>query len=208
MSLLSNLLEHLPNFSQLLPATAVIAITVFVTKECIEWRRRSAADNRKLRAIRMVLARECELNYHSVTSLSDTLEDMKMAGVDKDASRISVSEARTSGYVVQINAGKNSSASVLRGVHRDALLKHLVDIAMLDERFYAKCESALDDLAEADHVYQSLVHGPPIHFPSTPENYYEGVIDYGVAQLSRSTDTLKTLYFACKGSELKRGRLR
>ena len=209
MNCLSYLLSVIPSFSQLLPITAFVAILVFMTKEILEWRRRSAADARKIRALKKVLARDCELNYWAMTQLSDTLTKMRESGVSEDASRISISKRAGGGFLVMVEDGDGSGGGgMLPSIQRDALLKHLVEIAALDESFYAKCESALDGLSEADHVHQSLVHGPDKHFPSTPENYYEGLIDYGLGELNDSAAKLKNLYLACTGSELKRGKLR
>lgn len=91
----------------------------------------------------------------------------------------------------------SGSGGVLVGIQRGIFLKYLVEIAGLDEGFYSKCEIALDGLSEADHVYQSLVHGPEKHFPSTPEGYYKGLIDYGLEELNDSIAGLQELYLVC-----------
>jgi hypothetical protein len=83
-----------------------------------------------------------------------------------------------------------------------------VEIAGLYGSFYAKCEIAFDGLSEADHVFQLLVHGPEKHFPSTLENYYDGLIDYGLRELKDSVNGLQELYFLCTGTVLEHGKLR
>ena len=209
MNYLSNVLASLPSFWQLLPATALVAILIFFVKECLEGRRRKSADARKVRALKKVLARECQLNFSAIGRLRDILTEMQESGVPEDATRLSLSKSPAGGYVYMItNHAGSGSGGVLVGIQRDSLQKYLVEIAGLNEGFYSKCEIALDGLSEADHVYQSLVHGPEKNFPSTPENYYEGLIDYGLRELSDSIAALQELYLACTGSVLQQGKLR
>ncbi|MFM0389636.1 hypothetical protein [Paraburkholderia dipogonis] len=209
MEYLSAFLASLPDFSKLLPATTLVAILIFLVKEYLEARRRTAADKRKVRALKKVLGRECQLNYSAIDRLRDTLAAIQEFGVAEDASRLSISESPAGGYVFMITDRDGSGrGGVLVGIQRDSLLKHLVEIAALDEMFYSKCEFVLDGLSEADHVYQSLVHGPEKHFPSTPEHYYEGVVDYGLRELNDSIAALKELYLVCTGSVLRQGKLR
>lgn len=209
MKYLSKVLDFLPSFWQLLPATALVAILIFFVKEYLEGRRRKSADARKVQALKKVLARECQLNFYAIGRLRDTLTEMQESGVTEDATRLPLSKSSAGGYVYMITDHTGSgSGGALVGIQRDSLLKYLVEIAALNEDLYSKCEIALDGLSEADHVYQSLVHGPEKHFPSTPENYYEGLIDYGLRELKDSIAALQELYLACTGSALLQGKLR
>ncbi|CAM5494537.1 hypothetical protein AFAE65S_03657 [Alcaligenes phenolicus] len=209
MEFLSDLLSSLPSFWQLLPATAVITILIFLVKEHLEGRRRKAADARKVQALKKVLARECQLNYSAIGRLRDTLTAIHGSGVTEDATLLSISKSPAGSYVYMItNSAGSSHGGVLVGIQRDSLLKYLVEIAALDKSFYSKCEIALDGLSEADHVFQSLVHGPEKHFPSTPESYYKGLADYGLGELDDSIAALQELYLLCTGSVLRQGKLR
>ena len=209
MKYLNDVLASLAGLSQLLPATVLVAILIFLAREILEGRRRKAADARKVKALKMVLARECQLNYTAIGRLRDTLMEIKEHGVTEDAARLSLSNNAAGGYIYMITDHSGSGVGgVLIAIQRDTLLKYLVEIAGLDEGFYSKCEIALDGLSEADHVYQGLVHGPEKHFPSTPENYYKGLIDYGLAELNESIARLQELYLVCTGSVLQQGKLR
>lgn len=209
MKCLSNFLANLPDFTQLLPLTAVVAILLFLTKEGLELRRRRAAEGRKLRALKKVLARDCEINFFAIQSLSRTLTEMRDYGVAEDASIFSITRESAGDYSYTLTTHEGAwGGGVLRSIRRDSLLKHMVEIASFDGALYSKCESALDGLTEADHVYLSTVHGPGGNFPSTKENYYDGLIEYGIEELERSTASLKGLYRECTGSELTKGKLR
>lgn len=198
-----------PDLSQWLPATAIVAVLVFATREILEWRRRSAADARKLRALKKVLARECELNYWQIDKLNEVLTGMREVDIQEDAARVSFAESASGGFVVTITSRDgNGWGGMLQGVQKDVLLKHLVEIAALSEQLSLLCECALDALAEAEHVFSSLVYGPEAHFPSTRENYFDGLIDYGLEELRKSSSAVKELYFSCTGLELTRGKLR
>jgi hypothetical protein len=209
MKSINDLLANLPSMSDVLPATALIAILLFVVREGLEGRRRKGADARKVQALKKVLARECQLNYSAVDRLRETLMEMQAFGVTEDATRLSIENNPSGGYIYMISdAAGPCHGGVLVGIQKDSLLKYLVDIAALDESFYWKCESALDGLAEADHVFQSLVHGPKKHFPSTAENYYDGLTEYGLRETNDSIAALQELYLACTGSVLQQGKLR
>lgn len=209
MKCLTDILALLPSLDQLLPITAVVAILIFLLKEFLEARRRKAVDTRKVQALKTVLARECQLNYYAISQLRNTLTEMRESGVTEDATRISLSKSAADGYVCMItDPDGHGTGSVLVGIQRDTFLKYLVEIAGLDQEFYSRCEIALDSLSEADHVYRSLVHGPEKHFPSTPENYYDGLVDYGLSELNDSITALEGLYLFCTGSALQRGKLR
>jgi hypothetical protein len=209
MKSLTDFLAGLPSISQFLPVTAIVAILIFLLKEIVEWRRRKAADVRKIQALKKVLARECQLNYTAVDRLRDTLTEMQTSGVTKDANRLTLEKSPAGGYIYTISDHSGSGiGGVLLAIQRDTFLKYLVEIAGLDASFYAKCEIALDGLSEADHVFQLLVHGPEKHFPSTLENYYDGLIDYGLRELKDSVNRLQELYFLCTGTVLEHGKLR
>jgi hypothetical protein len=208
MENLCDFLSVLPTFSQLLPATAFVAILIFAFKEYLEARRRNAADIRKVLALKKVLARDCQLNYTAIDRLIIVMTDIRDGGIYEDATRISFSTSPSGGHVYMLSGTGSDHGGSLISIQRDALLKHLIEIAGLDEDFYSKCEKALDGLSEANHVYNSLVYGPPSHFPSSQENYYEGLVDYGLEELRKSVDALKELYLACTGKGLERGKLR
>jgi len=191
------------------PATAIIAIAIFFVKEFLEARRRKFADKRKIQALKKVLARECQINYLAIDRLNDALSAIQKAGISEDASRLVIEKSMAGGYLYDITSQIGSrEAGILNNIQRDSLLKHLVEVAALDEKFYLTCETALDGLSEADHIFRSLVHGPAKHFPSTPENYFEGLAEYGLRELTDSLTALQVLYVACTGSVLQDGKLR
>ncbi|KAB0331008.1 hypothetical protein LSO07_04505 [Janthinobacterium sp. PLB04] len=209
MNFLSNILAGFPSFDNFLPATALVAILIFLVREYVEGRRRKSTDARKVLALKKVLARDCQLNYHAIDMLRDAMIEMKEVGVAVDAARLSLSKREAGGYSFTLTDFKGSyQGGVLLGIQRETLLKYLVEIAGLDESLYSKCVIALDGLSEADNVYQSLVHGPEKHFPSTDEDYYDSLADYGIGELNDSISGLKGLYFVCTSSELKQGKLR
>ena len=192
-----------------LPITAWVALGVFVLREVLEWRRRRAADARKVQALKKVIARECELNYWSVDQLSDTLSEMRKIGAEKDASRFTLTTRAAGEVVVQLSDEDGSGHGwMLPRICTETLTKHLAEVAALDEEFFTVCEAAVGATAEADHIHRSLVQGPPAHFPSSRENYYEGLIGYGLKELQGVVAAIKALYLACTGTELTHGRLR
>lgn len=191
------------DISKIIPVTALVGILLFIFKEFIESRRRKAADRRKLRAVKKILTRECLINYYSVNNLREVFTLMQDARVSENSSRLSISERPAGGHVYMItDSVRHSCGGILNGVQKEVLLKCLIEVAGQDEDFYSKCETVVDRLSEADDIYQSLVHGPEIHFPSSPENYYEGLIDYAQGELNDVITALQDLHLSCTGHEI------
>lgn len=190
------------DLSTIIPVTALVAITLFGIKEFLEWRRRAAADTRKLQAIKKVLARDIEFNHRSIVDLSEILTEIKDAPVRDLASVLSITPDPSGGFVVIFL----ENGYLQKGLRRENLVKHLVDIAALDESFYEHCNTVLDGVSAANHVLRSLVNGPDKHFPSTPHNFYRGLAEYGVDELARSREIIKNFYTLCTGSELPKAR--
>lgn len=194
--------------SQLVPITVLAAVLLFGAREILELRRRKAADKRKRQAFMKVLARECELNLWRIERLSEVLSAMQEAGVKDDASLVQTTKGGEDSFIVIVGPAGNSRGLALRPVTRSTVEKHLVEIAALDEQLYSLCDALLDGLADTQHVFRCLTEGPPIHFPSTPGNYYDGVATYGIKAIATAKTSMSKLYKECTGHELSRGRVR
>ncbi len=197
-------------FSELLPITAIVALVIFAAKETLEYVRRWRGDQRRLVALKTLLARECELNLWSVKSLR------------RIASEINTSERPNPGVVVTIQKtpGGRPYARVLTDdkqvgahypiplVHRDLMSKLLLDVATLDKPLFQVMEPAYDALAELDHVRESTLAAPNAPEELGQDSYLEGLAGYALDQIKEAEDALGALYRHCTGNELTNHRLR
>jgi hypothetical protein len=64
----------------LLPSTVIVAVALFVLKEAIEAVRRWRAQRRQIKAFKILLARECELNQWANMSLKRAINEIAGGG--------------------------------------------------------------------------------------------------------------------------------
>jgi hypothetical protein len=200
----------MPDLSSLLPVTVVAAIAIFVVKETVEYLRRWSADRRKIHALKALIARECELNYWPVKALRSIL--INVPGPDEENPQVEVRiERRANGRPVACIRTLDGGSESTRGipeVHRELMSKFLLEIAMLNSKFFAALEPAYDSLAELEHVRQSLIS---IH-DDEQESEIDGIIGsfavYALEELRSTEAALQSLYLFCTDKALEKHRLR
>ncbi len=74
-----NFIQLFKNLGEYLSATAVVAILLFLVKEFLEILRRRSEKNRKINAIKILLAEELEKNYWALVSIFRVLNTLKEA---------------------------------------------------------------------------------------------------------------------------------
>ena len=121
-----------PFGQELVPVLAIVALLIFVALELRGWRRRRAAEQRKIEAIKLILARECELNWGPVSSVAE---------VFKQAPLIAQAE----------------KLAHMPPLHRSLIAGLLFESASLQELLYARVSSAHDALSEVERIRDSLI---------------------------------------------------
>jgi hypothetical protein len=103
--------------------------------------------------------------------------------------------------------GKLHTSFPLTAAYTEALGRHMLDVAILDKKLFAKLEAAYDAVAEMRHIRQSLItyiesddEHDMKHFPAFP--------GYALPALSRVQECLETLYQSCTRKELTVARVR
>lgn len=198
------------NWPNILPITAIIAVVIFLIKESLEFGRRRLGDQRKLRALKALCARECELNYWTIKQLRSVLKEIPTA--ENGNSQIFVHIEKTAGgrpYArIHSDDGGTEHHTGIPEVHRETMSKFLLEVAMLDRSLFDLLEPAYDRLAEVAHVRESLLAIDEHPRFLTRDAYLEGFAGYGLSKLQESESALKALYFHCAGKALEKHRLR
>ena|ERR1043165_1071094 len=183
----------------LLPVTVVAAFLLFILKELLEWIRRYRTDVRKAKAFRILLARECELNYWAYGRLKKTLEIIKSGLDGEEPEHFAISQGEHSEIRFEHYLHDTSRGSwPLSDFHTDIMNKVMLDVAILDEELYSKLDAAFDAVAELKHVRQillELVSGEQ----EEDKAHLEGFPDYGLPVLKEALKDLKALYKTCTG---------
>lgn len=193
-----------------LPITALIAIFIFVCKEVLEFIRRRSGDQRKLQALKALLARECELNLWTIKNLRRIFSEVHT--VENENPQISVEVLRTpSGRpfarVISDDEGTELHIGIPKA-HRELMSKFLLDVATLDKKLFEVMEPAYDGLAELEHIHESLlnVRDAPEFIGSS--GYLEGLAGYALDEIQNVENALSSLYMHCTGKALTKHRLR
>ena len=191
------------------PITVFAAVLIFFLKELFEFLRRYRGEVRKKEALRILLARECELNNWAIKSLKEIINSMVSGLAEDKLTVFEVIDSRVAGFLFR---AKDQSGSLKRGstipaVHREVMSKNILEIAVLDKKLFEALQPAFDATATLEHVRQSLVY----YLAPDDEHdmiHRDGFLEYGLTELERTFVPLNNLYKECTGKELSSHRLR
>lgn len=188
------------------------AVVIFAAREILESFRRRAAQQRKLDALKAVIARECELNNYTTSVLKREIESMKenfeLEDGDVQKSEYRVVFRRDGSAVLEELLGGNWGGShPIPKVYVSMINAKIVELAELDPKLYAKAEAALSGLAELEHVRTSLISYVMKEDDNMP-HLLENFPDYALGEIEDSSAALRELYTACTGRPLTDRRLR
>lgn len=193
--------------TQLLPATVIAAIVLFLVKETVESVRRWRADARKGRAFRVLLARECELNNWACRRLKETLITIKGDFDEKNAVQYAIKRLKSGEVVFRWASEATWGEWPLPDARVDLMSKLMLDVASLDQALFIVLEAAHDSVIELRHVREGLIR----HIESEDEhqkNFFEAFPEYGLGEIDDILEHLNTLYQECTGKPLEAVRLR
>jgi hypothetical protein len=195
--------------SAFLPATALVAICVFIAREVMEFFRRRRSDARRRAAFRLLLARECELNNWAMRSIEHIATDLKGLKNPSSLSSFRIEYAKSGriyACIDQDDDGDFGKTAVPR-IHKEQLEKNLLDIATLDKELFEAAEPALTAAAELEHLREGIL----FHGSSESEvdrDHTDGFAEYALGELHDARSAISKLYQLCTGKELADVRLR
>lgn len=186
----------------------LVAVTVFLTREGLEARRRRTSRLRKVAAIKTVLARACELNHWTIKSLK-----RQFASISSDYDGVPVSEFSVSfgrdgrAVLVHNQDGEITGSSPLLEAELGDFKAALMDVAELDPDLLPLLDDAITGLEELNHVRSSLID----FLLNKNDPYYKffpSFLEYACEQVQDTFTIIDTFYFACTGKNLTQHRVR
>lgn len=192
------------------PITVVVAIGVFAIKETFELLRRRSGDARRVRGLKALLARECELNYWAIKSFRRILNEIPTQENNNWQMRVTIEKTgsgRPFAKVVSDDGGIEAHYGIPQ-VHRELMSKFLLDVATLDKDFFEILEPAFDAVAELEHIRESLVSARYAPEDIGQDGYLEGFAGYALNEIKDAEMCLANLYVYCTGQALTKHRLR
>lgn len=196
----------------LIPASAVVAICLFIFRELLDgWRKRKARKN-EVRALKQIFARECQLAWFINGQIKKLCE--KFVPYEKKPMHecpFSLKVFKTTAGKTRYSVSKNEvlqSGGILSEPSTASFSKHLYDVSKLDSAFYEKVNSAFTAVVELKHFYDSLVdHEDSAHIIEI-DNFMLGFSSYALEEMTWIEHNLKELYQFCTNQELTEGLLR
>ena len=192
------MIEH----PDVIPIAVVVAVAIFIARECLDAVRRYRARARKLHAIRCLVAAECERNNFALSRLSSQVGRTEAArGIGEE---IKIEPYRNGIPRLSFERhGELSTSSPLFPIQTTQLERFLFDAAELDAGLFELMEKALDALIAVKHVRDSL-----IDYVSNDPARLEGFSEYATKELDKALDPLRDVYFKCSGEPLTEARVR
>lgn len=188
------------------PITVIAAMTLFILKEIFEAIKKSNERKRKIRALKLLMAEEIELNYWVFKQIESLIR-----GVDENFKNIaSVFRVKKSkAGVERFECEREDGGGWGQGfpaVRDDRYHKLAVEIASLDELFYGKLSNCYLSIAELKHFRDGVYSY--IDEDGEKKELVGGFLSYVKSGLPKIYIDLNDLYLFCKGKNLETHRLR
>lgn len=197
---------------KLIPVSALVAILLFITRELLDWYRKSKTRKNEIRALKQIFARECQLAW----SINQQIKKLcaKFAPYEKDSTDkcpLNFGVAKTSAGKIRYTISENGtprSGGTLSEPSVATFTKYLYEVAKLDPTFYGKVNLAYAAVIELKHLHHSLVDNEDTSREIGIDNIMLGFSGYALKELVWTEQELKSLYQYCTDKELTEGLLR
>jgi len=164
MKWISSNLPEIVAIVSVIPLSLVGAVILFIIKERREAKRRRQDDARKLKAIRSLLARECNQNISVYKQLKRALEFIGQQ-LHADTSAVYAIEKRRDGDILLIMKDSNQPnrlVASLKDAETSEMKKFMREVAELDQCLFTLLMSAYDSISRLRHVrYQLFEYAEP-----------------------------------------------
>lgn len=196
----------------LIPASAFVAICLFILREWLDWRRKSKTRKNEISALKKIFARECQLAWNvneQIKTLCEKFapyEERPMHECPLDLSVTKTAAGKTRYTITENNVLR--SGGPLSEPSVTTFTKHLYDVSKLDSAFYEKVNLAFTAVIELKHFYESLVDNEDTAKLIGIDNVMYGFSGYALEEMIWIEREIKALYQYCTGEELTVGLLR
>lgn len=187
---------------QIIPLAVAVAVLIFIAKELLEGGRRFTANRRKLRAIRAMIARECELNNWTIDWFKRQTSEVRDAL--EEGCEITIRQTPTGKDRLVINSAGGEGSSQIPTPHTSSAEKYLLEVASLDARLFEQLQTMLTSAAELQHLRDQLIELTN----ESEQPWLGGWCDHADDELVEISATTRRLYRTCTGKSLEVRRLR
>ncbi|HHK7968767.1 TPA: hypothetical protein ACQVG6_005296, partial [Serratia marcescens] len=207
-----DLLQSSLSSGALIPASAVVAICLFILREILEGRRKCRVRKNEIRALKRIFARECQLAWYragQIKKLSEIFAPFEKAPEDECPFELKVFKT-TAGkirYLISKN-GAERLGGMLPEQSTTTFEKYLYDTSKIDSSFYEKVNAAYTAVIEIKHLHESLIDHQDSAEIIGIQNVMLGFSSYALEEIAWIEKEIKALYKTCTGKELTSGLLR
>lgn len=193
----------------------VVAVLVFLTREGLEARRRDKSRQRQIAAIKIGLARTCELNNWTVKSLRSQFAAMpgleEEAEEDSRAPEFTVSFRRNGRVdLLEKEGSEVRKISPLIEARLEDLKANFLDVAELEPTLLPALDEAISALENLNHARDSLISYllKEDELAQNFEDMLPSFVSYGRERIEDTHQALNDLYKQCTGKALTEHRVR
>lgn len=219
MMFLDTLWDKIENLSlwvtkiDLIPASVFAAVVLFLIKEALEILKKSSSRKREIAALKLLLARECELNFYVCNQIEyictqfKPFEDSEL----RCPYMFSIIDMPTKKMRYEISTivnGEKIDGGIVPEVHTSSMTKYLYEIAKIDNNFYKVLLPAYDSSIELNHLRDTLIDEPVTKNIVGGDEFIVGYSSYALDEIEDIKIKLSNLFKFCRGTELIKGRLR
>lgn len=196
----------------LIPASAVVAICLFILREFLEgWRKRKVRKN-EIHALKRIFARECQLAWYRVgqiKKLSEIFAPFEKLPEHECPFELKVFKTTTGKirYLISKN-GSEHLGGMLPEPSTTTFEKYLYDTSKIDSSLFEKVNAAYTAVIEVKHLHESLVDHRDSAEVIGIQNIMLGFSSYALEEIAWIEEELKALYKTCTGESLTNGLLR
>jgi hypothetical protein len=149
-------------FKNLIPITAVIALLLFITRECLDIFKKRSERIRELNAYKALISEEIRQNYFALKLLNKVLKvTVKVNNDNVEEYKCDVNTDRYGNEYVFIDLGKgpgNRSSSIrLKNFSSEVFDSHISDLAKLDQDLYESLKKTYEEISQWKIIRNDLV---------------------------------------------------
>lgn len=214
MSFISQLLTTINGWlthSGLIPASAILTVSIFLIKEYLESRRKKKTKTNEISALKKIFARECELNWYLSSQIETICRTFKPyeTGAQNCPYELSILNTPSGKTTYELTGGEDGvEGGGLPKAHATVFEKHMYDVVKHDAEFYEKLEAAYEATLELKHLRDSIIDIQHTGARLNVDNLMIGFSGYALDEIKYINLAIKDLYKFCTQKRVIVGRLR
>jgi len=138
--------------SKLFPITVVVAISLFVFKEIVEFFKKRSEKKRKISAYKILIAEEMSKNAWTIFILRNVVDRL-----GDPALAVEVLKAADGSTHVKMSNENECTTSAILPFHSSIFDKHIVDLAVVDKIFFLRVKETYQKIAETRAAINTIL---------------------------------------------------